>query len=455
MEVIRFADRRVINILGEPKVCIGEDKRFIKNCLYIDVDDGKVIFNGLTRAIVFIKNDELDKLGDINTYAFLYKNYFFVNEDFDEYLAFEKIRQLLNVPLDDIYLNHPFAFTIITTTKCNARCFYCYENTLKNKHNMSEETALKVAKYILDACPQNQKASLTWFGGEPLYNAKVINIICDYLRDNGKEFSSTMSSNAYLFDERLVKKAKNSWNLEFVQITIDGLEEDYNRIKNYINKDQISPYKKVINSINALLKENIKIDIRINIDPKIINDNPDYYVNLIKELNKLFGNSLTIYVFPLFDDHKKRSDEENKVLFSYMCYLEDLLNNLKYSTKAPHDNLRVNHCMADNSTSIIIDQDGNFSLCEHYIDESFSNIDNPCKKDKEIIGTWKEYLTNRELCEDCPILGECHALLKCPSFGSCNPYEKEWNILKYVNGLNRYYQTYKSDIKLSNPSQIC
>lgn len=229
MEVIRFADNRVINVLGEPKVCIGADKRFIKNCLYFDTDEGKVILNGLTRAIVLIKNDELDKLGDINTYGFLYKNYFFVDEDFDEFAAFEKVRQLFQVPLDDLYLNHPFGYTIITTTKCNARCFYCYENSFKNKHDMTEETALKVAKYILEATPQNQKAELTWFGGEPLYNAKVINIICDYLRDNGKDFTSTMSSNAYLFDERLVKKARNSWHLDFVQITIDGIEEEIGR----------------------------------------------------------------------------------------------------------------------------------------------------------------------------------------------------------------------------------
>lgn len=69
---------------------------------------------------------------------------------------------------------------------------------------------------------------LAWFGGEPLYNAQVIDLICNDLVERGIGYESSMISNGFLFDEKLIKRAAELWRLRQIQITLDGTEGVYN-----------------------------------------------------------------------------------------------------------------------------------------------------------------------------------------------------------------------------------
>lgn len=92
-----------------------------------------------------------------------------------------------------------------------------------------------------------------------------IDQICSELREKGIPFSSTMISNGYLFDADMISRAKAEWKLTFVQITLDGTEETYNRVKAYVGvKD--NPFRRVINNINELLRSDIDVSIRLNVD---------------------------------------------------------------------------------------------------------------------------------------------------------------------------------------------
>lgn len=64
---------------------------------------------------------------------------------------------------------------------------------------MSNETAHKAAAYIAAHCG-GEKVHLHWFGGEPLFNKQVIDIICTDLTEKGIVYESMMISNGYLFD---------------------------------------------------------------------------------------------------------------------------------------------------------------------------------------------------------------------------------------------------------------
>ena len=77
---------------------------------------------------------------------------------------------------------------------------------------------------------------------------KVIDLITDKMRDAGRAFTTTFTTNGYLFNKELIVKAKNIWNTVNVQITIDGTEDIYNKIKNYVNPEY-NPYKKILNNI--------------------------------------------------------------------------------------------------------------------------------------------------------------------------------------------------------------
>lgn len=87
----------------------------------------------------------------------------------------------------------------------------------------------------------------------------VIDIIDNKLSDFGQTYTNGITTNGYLFNKSLIYKAINEWHLGSAQITIDGTEEVYNKVKNYIYKDSISPYKKVLNNIAMLLNNNIAV----------------------------------------------------------------------------------------------------------------------------------------------------------------------------------------------------
>lgn len=69
---------------------------------------------------------------------------------------------------------------IAPTLECNAHCFYCFENGFK-KGKMSIETADRLVDYLQEHW-NGEKLGITWFGGEPLLAADIIDRIIDKLR---------------------------------------------------------------------------------------------------------------------------------------------------------------------------------------------------------------------------------------------------------------------------------
>ena len=116
---------------------------------------------------------------------------------------------------------------------------------------MDSAVAEKTAEYIARHCG-GKEVSLSWFGGEPLYNMEAIDIICRRLEDKSVAFHSKMISNGYLFDKEIVRKANEDWKLRNVQITLDGTEDVYNKTKAFIYKG-INAFKRVIGTVQSFV----------------------------------------------------------------------------------------------------------------------------------------------------------------------------------------------------------
>lgn len=448
MEIIKQASQEIIKYLGGPQQKTkGRKYRMNKYCLQQEVEEGIIIHNCITGAEVMIKPFEYMNIYTNNrcNYAdYLVANYFIVPEDYDEDYIVKFIRDLQQAPITSNYLDHPFKFVILTTTKCNARCFYCYELNSKGKTHMSYETAEKVAEYIMEVVPRGRQVEIGWFGGEPLFNTDVIEIICSRLSSAGINFKSDMISNCYLFDEDTIRKAKYEWHLTNVQVTFDGTEETYNNIKNYIYKDtDESPYYRVINNVKNLLKEGIVVSARMNCD----HHNAENLKELIKELNEHFKEQgmFSMYVWPLFEIGFTRSPEEKKVLYESVLNLEKMLLDMGYPIGHQlHDGVKGKHCMVDSGNSITIGPKGDIGLCEHYIDRDFmSHIDNPLEKDFSIIHSWRDYVQPNEFCKDCPVFPGCLKMKKCPDEVPCEEFQKNYWIEHFKLNLISNYKIYK------------
>lgn len=443
MEIVRYANIQYLSILGEAAVYSNKVYRLSKCLLMADVNGGKVIFNGLTRAVVFLTDDDFNELGDITKYLFLYKTYFLVPEEFDEFGAIDDIRKRIAIPIDSLYLEQCNSYTILTTYGCNARCDYCYERSIHSKLNMSKETALKITEYISNKTNTEEFTNLHWFGGEPLFNMKTIDTITRDLRDRGIPFRSSMTSNGYLFDEKIVNKAVNSWNLYEIQITLDGTENIYNKTKNYIYKNS-NGFKRVMTNIGLLLDKGVKVMVRLNIGE---HNKEDLY-DLVNQLYDTFGvtSGLEIYCWPLFmTEDVSRPKEDEYAIYEWVDKIENRLMECGFPYgKHITERIKTSQCMADSGQSILIAPDGKLGTCEHFIDSKFwGDINDLDKKDYEVLNAWRKYEPRIPECNDCPIYAECVRPSDCLEMKRCNELIKSHKIKQFQEGLIGFYLEYK------------
>ena len=254
-------------------------------------------------------------------------------------------------------------------------------------------------------------------------NPVAIDTICDSLRTAGVEFHSSMVSNGYLFDDALVKKAAKKWNLKRIQITLDGTEEVYNRIKAFVDVEG-SPYQVVLGNIRRLLAQDIKVVIRLNMDLH----NADNLLVLAGELAQTFQGekNLKVYAHHLFQDGvanaERYTDEEWNERDEAMNRLnETLLAGGLLSRGTISQNIKLNHCMADSDRAVTIVPDGNIGVCEHYSETEFIGHLDREGVDAGVVAEWKEVMPEVPECADCFYYPECYKLKKCINESVCYP----------------------------------
>ena len=130
---------------------------------------------------------------------------------------------------------------------------------------MDKNTAQAVANYIVNN-HDPEHLVIQWFGGEPLLEPNTITYIADILHANNIHFDSKIITNGYLLNNEIIELALNKWNVKIIQITIDDLEDEYNRIKDYVYKD-VNPFEIVMDNIERCLSVGLSMRIRINFNP--------------------------------------------------------------------------------------------------------------------------------------------------------------------------------------------
>lgn len=445
MNVIRSSSPEVMEFLGGSQRKVkGFKYRYNKFLIKTEYEDEFIWYNVFTGSIVSIKDYEVDNIftDDFCNYAdFLVQNYFLVPENFDEEELLIEYRKRKVVPITANCLTRLRSFTILTTTKCNARCFYCYQLHGKHKEHMTVETANKVARYIIDSSFEGQDIFLGWFGGEPLYNQKVIDIITTKVVSANRNVYSSIITNGYLFDERTCKRAVQDWHIRNVQVTLDGTEDIYNKTKNFIYKDTTNAFKKVIENIHYMLKYGLTVSIRINVDQHNINNLKDLVIYISEEFKD--EPNIFVYIHELFDDNK--TPEHSKKVFENMMEINSLITerNLRAQGANVPSTIKTLHCMVDDDNSVVIMPNGQLGVCEHYENDHFiGHIDNPTNIDIEEVKAWREMSEFEEICKDCPYKPACLKCKLCPDHKICDIYEKEYQLHRTKEDLKIIYKDF-------------
>lgn len=230
------------------------------------------------------KHEEVNQLIDLG---------FLIGDECNESLEQERLRKEVIDSSSDKIAN----IIIAPTLECNAHCFYCFENGFK-KGKMSIETADRLVDYLQEHW-NGEKLGITWFGGEPLLAADIIDRIIDKLRIKKINFSSKITTNGSLLNKEMISRIKAGWNTDKIQITIDALEEEYNNIKKYDNLN--NAFQTVIDNVQEAIYAGFNIKIRINFDPM----KQEKALKTLEYLNDKFerNSNLKVYFAPIDEDN--------------------------------------------------------------------------------------------------------------------------------------------------------
>ena len=404
LEQLLKQDPIAMGMLG--KQMIHEQRyRPLTYVLTTEEEDKRIYFNLLTHEMIAINFSELDLL---ETRKYLVENWYLVPEQHDDQLLVDECRAVLT--LMDSWPRKIHVFHIFTTLNCNARCFYCYEKRIPGS-NMTMETAARVVEYMKEQA-EDDTIELVWFGGEPLFNYPIIDFITDGLREKGLKFHSFMYSNGFLFDNAMVEKAKNLWNLGKVQITLDGTSQVYKKVKAYVTDVQ-DPFERVLQNIRSLLKAEIRVLIRLNIGMYNYLDIRD----LVDYLCVNFGeeDSLKIYVTPLFESIKY-ADEKKEFIYDIVKELNGKLNRIfgKNKNKGFSRRIANGSCMASGREAVTILPDGKVGICNGMTYDVILGDIYTTKIDVKVREKFGRRFYREDKCRFCPVYPDCHIVSGCP-----------------------------------------
>jgi uncharacterized protein len=132
-----------------------------------------------------------------------------------------------------------FFATVVLTLDCNLACPYCFEDTFRGRHAMSEGVAeLMVRKFQREEIEEGRDLVLRFYGGEPLLALPRLKEIAGRLKiaalAAGTNFSFTLVTNATLLTRRVVEELL-PLGLTGAQITLDGPAEIHDRQRPHVS----------------------------------------------------------------------------------------------------------------------------------------------------------------------------------------------------------------------------
>lgn len=377
-----------------------------------------LVYNTFSKSLVLLSWDiRYRQIEDLRSdeVQILYSCNIIVNIDLDEQVKYWEIHHLLR---QIEYSTHAInRYNILTTTGCNARCFYCFEDGVDIK-TMSSRTAEQVATYIHNNSSNTEMVELRWFGGEPLVNYKAIDIICSNLQKMGQPFYSTISSNGTLIGLPHIYNSLKKWNFKKVRLSFDGLKEEHNRRKNYPSIPDA--YTVTLENVDKLIAIGIETSIRLTFDENNLNDIFKVAEMLIKRYkdNKL----VKVYSRCIFEKLTTIAANNNlaqvKKLVEFKEFIDSLLfkNGLYDETKWQPIGYQPSFCAANNPNAVVIDPMGRLTSCETITPNTqfWGDITNGVTDDNEK-NRWIEITPIKEKCKTCHFLPSCTTFSLCPN----------------------------------------
>lgn len=238
-----------------------------------------ILIHGYTGAIDIIEEkywNELKNFPENNRFTsetlqlLQNRGYLTTKTEHEEYEYVAQLAQLLHRKQSKLHKS----FGFLVTYNYNFRCPYCFESNISNhgcnwsKKVLTKELVDKAYDAMLKIEPYKQlhNKDILLYGGEPFLkeNKEIISYIIQKGSNLGYIFK--VITNGYDLDEFEDILSPNYF--KSFQITLDGYNINHDkRRKHYLVGNS---FNKIIANIAILLKHNIVLTIRVNIDKKTI-----------------------------------------------------------------------------------------------------------------------------------------------------------------------------------------
>lgn len=344
-----------------------------------------------------------------------------------------------------------FLITLITTSNCQLNCPYCFEKGISRKEQLTIETAKKIVLWCQNYLHQHQdcdKLKVVLSGGEPLLNKEVIKYILPKLSHIAREkqllFELDMITNGELLDIKTLSFL-NRYNLESVEITIDGPKEIHD--KRRIRKDGKGTFDKIMQNIVMGFHQNLlkKVHLGINFDRQNVRLIPtlfDFFAmhNLQQKIELTFNA-----IFPTISEqlnlkvshsHFKKfglSEIESANQYLWLCR-EAKKRGFNIPSKWQFGPL----CPATKIHSVAVEPNGDLLKCRHAVGYKkfiFGNISytgEAYDPNYDKFGFLKKCLS-----KGCPLVPLCSGGCRFQAFLSSGSFSKPYCKSKFIEKVNK------------------
>lgn len=374
---------------------------------------GVVVYNTYTGALTVLDKNIECFIKEKENIEELLRQGFIVNKCLDEFnkLRFEHLSAIYSKKSDKLHVE------ISPTTKCQAKCWYCFENNVAKKTTLKDEDIEQIGTFISKKIEETgcKELSIMFFGGEPtiaistlLKIGSLIQRVCD---EHGIVWHSDMISNGILLSHKNTALLVEQIRLKHVQITLDGLKETYNKNKG------INVFDKVIDNIVDIAGI-INISIRLNISK----NNLEEIEKLIEYLlfDKKLNGKVRIYLARVDDNDSNDKlgeciEHDYFYEFKYNMYKKFIPRSKSLKKEDLLPQVKRVFCGYESCQQLMIGPEGELYKCQRHLGQ----------EEKRVGNIWTgELYSNDNVYTDIVILSKCEKCELLPiCYGGC-PNEK-------------------------------
>jgi len=260
-------------------------------------DDGELIlFNSYTGAIVAFTKEEEQTVNSILNGENI-DNEELVQQLLDAgFIVPDSINELTRAQFlhQSQHRTDRMHLLILPTEECNFRCEYCYETFPHGEMAKDVKDGLK--SYVAQKGSILNDLFVSWFGGEPLLAANVIEELSQSFIATATKFnfnySAEIATNGYYLTIEMFKQLL-SWKVNSFMVTIDGPQEVHDARRK--RRSGGANFETIINNLREIstLEGTFEIHIRVNFDE----NNLASMEELIKVLSENFASDKRFQVY--------------------------------------------------------------------------------------------------------------------------------------------------------------